>query len=274
MSYLNQPGVFSAEAAGTISQGRAVKWNASGQVIQCTVDGEQACGVALEDAVSGGILAVAGEGARIDIGSADGVITPGTHYFVKTAADGQLAAMTASADSGKFYVAQPIFNERQAAAAANDTIEAIVSIGQLTSTTAGADITALQTDVTRLEGRDLYMTLTPGVEAANAIPVLVSQFDTNGAVDAAARNFIASLYDANGLESLVAAATITAGAGCAATSTDARPRLFCASLGTGTFSLTVTDVTGALAGTLYLVVEMVSQDGSKCQTARTALVFA
>lgn len=265
---------LSCVAGGTITRGRCVKQNASGQVIQATAAGERCFGIALQSAVSGDIVSVAVEGEFVAIGDIDGALTSGTDLALQTAADGQLAALAPVADSGDFSIAYPVFNTSDTGTAAGDCLGVVVSIAQVSDPALATDLAAAEADIVTLQGRDLRITLTAAAEAANAIAVTMTQLDEAGAADLGARQYYAGLRTAAGVESLVAAATITVGAGGAADSTDVRPQVYFSSLGTGTVLLTVTDVTTALVGTLWLEVHMLSQDGTKCQPARIACVFA
>lgn len=261
-------------AGGTITRGRCVKQNASGQIIQATVAGERCVGIALQSAVSGDIIAVACEGEFVSIGDIDGALTCATDLALQTAADGQLAALAPVADSGDFSIAIPVFNTVDTAAVANDVLGVIVSVAQVSDPALAADLNTAEADIVTLEGRDLRITLSAAAEAANAIAVTMTQLDSAGAADLGARQYYASLRSNTGVESLTAAATITVGAGGAADSANTNAQVYFSSLGAGTTLLTVTDVTGVLAGTLWLEVQMLSQDGTKCQPARIACVFA
>lgn len=101
---------------------------------------------------------------------------------------------------------------------------------------------------------------TLGAETANAraVPVTVTDFAGN-AVEAAVR-LHARVYDANMDPVASAVATITATTGTAVT-TDAQAGLLVDTVADGTVTLTVTDATAALVGSLWLGVSPVDRVG-------------
>lgn len=109
---------ISATAGGTISAGRFVKWNASGQVIQCTVQGEAIAGVCGSNAASGDTVTIYPPGTLAPLVDVGGVITPGTDAFVMTSNAGK--ALAASAGPGVFVAAAPVYNTSRAALADGD----------------------------------------------------------------------------------------------------------------------------------------------------------
>lgn len=109
---------ISATAGGVIAAGRFVKWNASGQVVQCTVEGEAVAGVCATAAASGDTVTIYPPGTLAPLVDVGGVITPGTDAFVMTSNAGK--ALAAAAGAGIFVGAAPVYNTSRAALADGD----------------------------------------------------------------------------------------------------------------------------------------------------------
>lgn len=118
---------ISATAGGTISAGRFVKRNASGQVIQATVQGEAVVGVCAADAVSGDAVLIYPNGTLAPAVAVGGAITPGTDTFVMTSNAGK--ALAAAAGVGVFTAAIPVYNTARGALADGDVCPMTVAVG-------------------------------------------------------------------------------------------------------------------------------------------------
>ena len=119
--------------------------------------------------------------------------------------------------------------------------------------------------------------LTAGVEAANAIPVTVALKDGDGSALARVQRLKCQLVAADGIVGLVGAWTLAeTGAGTEVTTT-ARPTLYVETDAAGAAEVTVTDVSAAYVGTVYLEVTPVSVAGAAQvpgMPTMIALVFA
>lgn len=103
--------------------------------------------------------------------------------------------------------------------------------------------------------RDTHFTLTAAAEAANAIAVTMA-----ASRQSATPHYIAEVLDADFEPTSVADWTIVVTGG-AAVSTDTRPRVLFNASATGGAVLTVTDVSAAYVGDVYLLVRPVDIDG-------------
>lgn len=100
----------------------------------------------------------------------------------------------------------------------------------------------------------VFPDLAAGAEAGNAIPVTIQLKDMAGVNVARAQRLHCRLYDASMLEALVAAFTMAETGAGSEVSTTARPAMLIDTDANGAATLTVTDVSGAFAGTVYLEV--------------------
>ena len=107
----------------------------------------------------------------------------------------------------------------------------------------------------------VQVTLTPAAESGNAIAVAI-QIGANSAPIARVQRLSCRLYDASMLEALVAAWTMAETGAGAEVSTTARPALLIDTNGNGAAQVTVTDVSGVFAGTVYLEVTPENSPGS------------
>lgn len=103
--------------------------------------------------------------------------------------------------------------------------------------------------------------LTPAAEAGNAIAVAI-QIGANSAPVARVQRLRCQLYDADMLPALVAAWTMAETGAGSEVSTTARPALLIDTDGNGAATVTVTDVSGVFAGTMYLEVAPVNAGGT------------
>lgn len=109
---------------------------------------------------------------------------------------------------------------------------------------------------------------TPAAESGNAIAVAL-QIGANSGSVARVQRLHCRLYDASMLEALVASWTMAETGVGSEVSTTARPALLIDTDGNGAATVTVTDVSGSFAGTMYLEVAPVNAPGSPTIVALT-----
>lgn len=202
-------------AGGTISSGRAVKQNISGQVIQATVQGERCIGIALQSVVSGDQVSVALDGEVVSIASINGAAASAIDLAYMTSADGQLTPCAPVANTGLFTIAYPLFNTADTTVAADDTQNVVVSIAQVTDPGLAGDVAAAQADATQaladaaaIEGTYRRITLVAPAPAAGNLAVALSVTDYDGNPVAAAQRLFATVYGAGGDQGVAAVYTI------------------------------------------------------------------
>lgn len=109
---------------------------------------------------------------------------------------------------------------------------------------------------------------TPAAESGNAIAVAL-QIGANSGSVARVQRLHCRLYDASMLEALVTSWTMAETGAGAPVSTSARPALLIDTDGNGAATVTVTDVSGIFAGTMYLEIIPVNAPGSPTIVALT-----
>lgn len=97
--------------------------------------------------------------------------------------------------------------------------------------------------------------LTAAAEAANTIAVTLATVTPLGVAIARAQRYRAQVLDANGLQTVVANWRIGIGGGGVAVSGNNQPQVLLDTGANGQATLSVLDVGGAFAGTVYLLVE-------------------
>ena len=121
----------------------------------------------------------------------------------------------------------------------------------------GADLQAWSTRLDALSASATAMvrpTATVGVEASNAVPVVIQLKDSAGVNVARVQRLRLGLADSSlsGLASVAAQLSKTGGGVGTVVSTAAKSSILVDTDANGVFSLTVTDVTAVLVGTMYL----------------------
>lgn len=120
------------------------------------------------------------------------------------------------------------------------------------------------------------VTLTAAAEAANAIEVTINVVDLGGNAVSRAQRLHCHLYDAAMLDAVAASFTMAETGAGAAVSTSAKPGLLVDTDASGDAKVTVTDVSGSFAGTVYLKVDPLPLTGANKPgvPALIALTFA
>lgn len=135
--------------------------------------------------------------------------------------------------------------------------------------------TALDKIDQRVGGQPVLVDLTPGAEVANAIPVVINVVSWAGTPVSRVQRLLCRVREADMVTGLVAAWTMAETGAGSEVSTSARPELLIDTDASGDATVTVTDVSGAFAGTVYLEVVPVSTATNVPGTPRiVALVFA
>lgn len=101
-----------------------------------------------------------------------------------------------------------------------------------------------------------------GTEAANAIAVDIAIQDRDGNALAETVRLACRVYDADMVEALVAAWTMAETGAGVEVSTTAQPALLIDTDENGVAQVTVTDVSGAYAGDVYLEIKPVDREGA------------
>jgi len=136
-----------------------------------------------------------------------------------------------SATVGEYYLDPSMFDAR------TDAINVSVTDGN-------ASLVATNVE-TALAELATPLTLTPGAEAGNAIPVVI-------AGPAHAAQYLAEVFDANMLQSLIGAITLAETGAGAEVSVTAKASLLFTTSAAGAATIAVTDVSGASTATFYL----------------------
>ncbi len=121
------------------------------------------------------------------------------------------------------------------------------------------------------------VTLTAAAEAGNAIAVTINVTDLNGNAVARAQRLHCHLRDAAMLDAVAASFTMAETGAGSAVSTTTKPSLLIDTDASGDATVTVTDVSGSFAGTVYLEVQPLPATGSPSKSglpAMIALTFA
>jgi hypothetical protein len=135
----------------------------------------------------------------------------------------------------------------------------------------GTDVQAYNAYLTWLAATNsvpVQVALTPAAESGNAIAVAI-QVGANSGPVARVQRLHCRLYDASMLEALVAAWTMAETGVGTPVSTGARPSIIIDTDGNGAATVTVTDVAGTFAGTMYLEVIPVNAGGTPTIVALT-----
>lgn len=118
------------------------------------------------------------------------------------------------------------------------------------------EITAIKSTVV-----PVMATLSAAAEAANAIAVTLTSADVDGATVSRTIRYSCAVYRVTMALAATADFTITETGAGSPVSTDVQAQLLIDTSATGTATLTVTDVSGAFAGTVYLSVRPVGTAG-------------
>ncbi len=180
--------------------------------------------------------------------------------YLRSGASSQVAAIYVSVDTGATWYVVPGVTTAALAILDDTTTAAIL-------TTLGAQEAA----------KICVPSLTAAAESGNAIAVTIGLKDGMGVTLARAQRLKCQILDAAGLIGLVAEWTLAETGAGSEISTTARPTLIIETDASGAAVVTVTDVSGTFAGTVYLEVTPVSLAGASPEPGmptQIALTFA
>lgn len=140
---------------------------------------------------------------------------------------------------------------------------ALIGIVDADSTITGTNVDTALTELSaRVRTQLVTTTLTAAAESGNAIAVTINLVDLAGTAVSRAQRLICRLYTADMLQALAAAWTMAETGAGSEISTTAKPSLLIATDANGDATVTVTDVSGVAATTVYLEVTPLPPTGT------------